>query len=1058
MNQKYIEAAKQFINSALKMRNADEKESRLRENFTFYLAKMFDERTKWVRYHIEGGEQTVRLFRNNKIVNGFIDNCLGSIAIEYEKNLNNPTIFAEGFRQVKEYTASIIRDGVDINLIEGVLSDTLSWHVYQVIPNEGMPNEDYTEENIKLKEIDKLEITDDSDVSAIRLLTFLPRYLGRMNSRFVNAKNLANDFGLNTQYSSKYIEDTFDYINQCTQKNPMYFEMINQLWSDFVQKVDRDENITLGLDYALEYYVSTLAKLLCANFISKKSLISDDDELVSIINGTFFENRGFLHFVEYDYFGRLNDRSNVPYFIKTIRAIQDDLCVYDFSKKTDEDLFGEIMVQMSARSKRVLLGQELTPSWLSRKLVDHVYEMIPNGERKWLIDMCCGSGSMIIEATSLAMKNLPTDSSASYKAEVLSNSITGIDIDPLAVILAKINWIICVAAYKEDNEIEELAIPIYHADSLFLDSPVTEGEIDNQQILRMKLANKKIDLPRFIISPSYQSLFDAIVDKCYDLIHKAKLSKATFITVILGIVGNRQIEKEQLDDVLTFSFHLYESLYELNMEGRNGVWSFLIKNSFRPSLIGGNFTGIVSNTPWLALSKLSDNPYRNALNKMAEYYGILPSSSSFLHTELATVFLIHAIDKYLKRDTVFGCILPSTILTGNQHEKFRNGDYEKSESKIEFNIDEIWQIPKYTFSNKAIVVFGHKSPFVQKTEIPCFDIYGDGQKTRHNLMVSQALGQTTWSNNESTAVEYDCYHFLQGADVLPRYLFFFNTVDKGQTYEVSSIDNNSSDAYFLQNMHKGRGYKLPLAKVSKDLFQTVVVSNVLLPFHFNDLPLALLPIKRDGDKWEKLKVEDKVLYSRSTQNTLSEIDRVYRRYEKPKDIFDALNWRNKLSYQTFSQKGYLVVYGAGGENPCAAFMNLADANKIPIIDQTCYWLVVDTEDEALYLSGLINSHAIGKAISSFQPEGKFGKRHIHTLVSDVLPPFDSESALHKEFATLVKNLSSRLYEVIGENKPLLLNPNKGTLNSRRRKIQLIFSKLPEYQEYENICSQILEGN
>lgn len=1057
MNQKYIEAAKQFINSALKMRNTGEKESRLRENFTFYLAKMFDERTKWVRYHIEGGEQTVRLFRNNKIVNGFIDNCLGSIAIEYEKNLNNPAIFDEGFRQVKEYTASLIRSGVDINLIEGVLSDTLSWHVYQVIPDEGMQKEDYTEENVKLQEIDKLEITDDSDVFAIRLLTFLPRYLGRMNSRFVNAKNLANDFGLNSQYSSKYIDDTFDYIKLCTQKDPMYFEMINQLWSDFVQKVDKDEYITLGLDYALEYYVSTLAKLLCANFISKKSLISDDDELVGIINGTFFENRGFLHFVEYDYFGRLNDSSNVACFLKTVRAIQEDLCVYDFSQKPDEDLFGEIMVQMSARSKRVLLGQELTPSWLSRKLVDHVYEMIPNSERKLLIDMCCGSGSMIIEATSLAMKNLPKDSSASHKAEVLSNSITGIDIDPLAVILAKINWIICVATYKEDNEIEELAIPIYHADSLFLDSPVTEGEIDNQQVLRMKLANKKIDLPRFIISPSFQSLFDAIVDKCYELIHEDKMPKITFETIIRSIVGNREMEDYQLKDVIAFSFHLYESLYELNSEGKNGVWSFLIKNSFRPSLIGGNFTGIVSNTPWLALSKLPDNPYRVALNKMADHYGILPSGSSFLHTELATVFLIHAIDKYLKKGTAFGCILPSTILTGNQHEKFRNGDYERSEGKVDFDIEEIWQIPKYTFNNKAIAVFGRKVPFKRKEEIPCVDIYGDGHKTCHSLKVSQALGQTTWSNDESTAVLYDIYHFLQGADVLPRYLFFFNTVDKGQSYEVSSIDNNSSDAYFLQNMHKGKAYKLPLAKVSKELFQTVVVSNVLLPFHFNDLPLALLPIKRNGDKWEKLKVEDKALYSRSTQNTLSEIDRVYRRYEKPKEIFDALNWRNKLTAQTFGRKGYLVVYGAGGENPCAAFMNLADANKIPIIDQTCYWLVVDTEVEALYLSGLINSHAIGKAISSFQAEGKFGKRHIHTLVSDVLPPFDSESTLHKEFASLVKTLSDRLYRRIEKENYLLLNPNKGTLNSRRKKIQLIFSKLPGYQEYENICSQILEG-
>ena len=878
-----------------------------------------------------------------------------------------------------------------------------------------------------------------------------------MNSRFVNAQNLANDFGLDSQYSKKYIDDTSDYIRQCSKKNPMYFEMISHLWSDFVQRIDKDESITSNLSYALEYYVSTLAKLLCANFISKKSLISDNNELLSIIEGSFFENRGFLHFVEYDYFGWLNESSNVDGLLATLRSMQENLCIYDFSQKPDEDLFGKIMVQMSEHSKRILLGQELTPSWLARKLVDHVYELIPKTQKKLLIDMCCGSGSMVIEATSLAMKNLPSDSSVSYKSEILSNSITGIDIDPLAVILAKINWIICVATYKEENGIDELSIPIYHADSLFLNSPVTEGKIDNQPVLRMRLANRHIDLPRFIISTSFQWLFDAIVDKCYELIHEEKLSKNSFNKIIQNIVGKRRIEKEQLKDVLSFSFKLYESLFELNKEGRNGVWSFLIKNSFRPSLIGGNFTGIVSNTPWLTLSKLSDNPYRDALNRMANYYGIKPSGSSFLHTELATVFLIHAIDKYLKNGMAFGCILPSTILTGNQHEKLRTGAYEKSSSAVQFNIEEIWQIPQFTFSNKALIVFGHKVPFTNKTDIPCADIYEHGNSVCYTLKVHQAFGLTAWSNDNTVAVQYENYHFLQGADVLPRYLFFLNTVDKGLSYEVSSLNNNSSDAYFLLNMHKGKDYRLPLARVSKDLFHPVIVSNILLPFYLYDLPLALLPIKRVGDRWERLKTEDKATYNRSTQNTLSEIQRRYRAAEKPKEIFNALNFRNKLSNQAFDKTGYLVVYGAGGENPCAAFINLADTDKTPIIDQTCYWLVVKTEDEATYLSGLINSRAIENAISSFQPEGNFGKRHIHTLVSGVLPPFNPANSLHINFVSLVKTLTINLYNTVRAENSELLNPNKGALNRRRQQIQLFLSQLPEYKRYERMCCQILEN-
>lgn len=1045
-----INEAQEFISAALRMRENNEKESRLRENFTFYLGRMFDPHTKWVRAHVEGGEEAVHLIRGQRTVNGFIDNCLDAIAIEYERNLYKQSVFEEGYRQVKEYCASLIREGINIDIIEGVLSDTLSWHIYKVIPNEGMAKREYSENNIQLQEIDSLDIRDNSRESAIKLLLFLPKYIGRMKSRFVSAKNIANDFGLDSKYSENFREACSSYIQDCAKGRPDYYNMILNLWGEFVQKIDKDETITNNLSYGLEFYVSTLAKLLCANFVEKDALLSDDEELISILNGTFFENRGYLHFVEYDYFGWLNERDNINHLLSTAKAMQEELCAYDFSQNPNEDLFGEVMVQMSQHSKRILLGQELTPTWLAKRIVDHVYSLIPDNENKVLIDMCCGSGSMIIEATNLAMQNNSDSSDGKSLGYILSNSITGIDIDPLAVILSKINWIICVAEFKERKHIDEVSIPIYHADSLFINTPVTEGGTNHNE-LHMRLMNKRIDLPSFLITPSFQGVFDEIVDKCYDLMHGERWSEDRFNPIVHKIIEGLQINKEQVKAILVFAFHLYESLYELNKEGKNGVWSFLIKNSFRPSLIGGIFTGIVSNTPWLALSKLSSNPYKVALNYMAAYYGIKPTDSSFLHTELSTVFLVHAIDKYLKDGMAFGCILPSNIMAGNQHEKFRDGSYKH----VKFDIEEIWQIPNDTFSNKAIAVFGHKVSYKSKTSIPCSSISEDGNNFNQKIFVNHAFGNVSWSLEKSSSIEHRSYHFDQGADVLPRYLFFFNLEDKGNSYKVSSINSGSKYAYFLQNMHKGQNYNLPIARVDKRLFHPVIVSNVLLPFKITELPLALLPIKRTRSGWLKLSEDDKAFFNRSTNNTLREIDRTYRRSEKNRDIYISLNWLNKLENQEFDHEGYMVIYGAGGAKPCAAVLDLSSIDKLPIVDQTCYYRVVTTEDEAMYLVGLINSKAMEDSIVSSQAEGRFGKRHIHTLVSDVPPKFNKNNSYHMELVEYVKQITSELYALVSSLKPDLVNPNNGSLPTRRRKIKEILAKLPIYQEYEGLCRSII---
>ncbi len=152
---------------------------------------------------------------------------------------------------------------------------------------------------------------------------------------------------------------------------------------------------------------------------------------------------------------------------------------------------------------------------------------------------------------------------------------------------------------------------------------------------------------------------------------------------------------------------------------------------------------------------------------------------------------------------------------------------------------------------------------------------------------------------------------------------------------------------------------------------------------------------------------------------------------------------------SFQLGKYIVLYGAGGSAPCSAYMQITEEI---IVDQTLYWTIVDSENEAIYLSAMLNCPKLNEIISTFQPQGLFGKRHIHTLPLDYIPIYqeddDNMNLLVKYSKKLIEELNA---SISGE----LLNPNTGTLSNRRKKINDLLTKQNSYEQYLSICEKIL---
>ena len=188
--------------------------------------------------------------------------------------------------------------------------------------------------------------------------------------------------------------------------------------------------------------------------------------------------------------------------------------------------------------------------------------------------------------------------------------------------------------------------------------------------MQMVFDGEQVILPGFLITPANRRLFDSLIHACYETA-KARSrnvtedytrSQAEALVAALICDAGVTIEEEQQEAIITSCYDLILTLERLQREGRNGIWPFLLGNSYRPGLVRGQFNAIVSNPPWMAMSKLADNPYKTVLVSRAERYGIKPAGSSHLHVELATVFFLNSVDKYLQENALYP--MPDTLLNG----------------------------------------------------------------------------------------------------------------------------------------------------------------------------------------------------------------------------------------------------------------------------------------------------------------------------------------------------------------------------------------------------------
>ncbi len=194
----------------------------------------------------------------------------------------------------------------------------------------------------------------------------------------------------------------------------------------------------------------------------------------TIENGSEFRDLGVSNFMEGDFFCWYISEWNTDIETAMKQLVTDTLSNYEPSTgvlkpEAVRDLLKELYQGLMSKAMRHDLGEYYTPDWMAQYTIDRSGYQI--GDK--ILDPSCGSGTFLVlllnrTIAELKKKNCSPQEIVSH----LVSHIYGIDLNPLAVITARTNYLIAIEAYLE--EVDHLEIPVYLSDAIF--SPQRDGD------------------------------------------------------------------------------------------------------------------------------------------------------------------------------------------------------------------------------------------------------------------------------------------------------------------------------------------------------------------------------------------------------------------------------------------------------------------------------------------------------------------------------------------------------------------------------------------------------
>ncbi|TAM45854.1 MAG: hypothetical protein EPN53_14265 [Acidobacteria bacterium] len=726
--------------------------------------------------------------------------------------------------------------------------------------------------------------------------------------------------------------------------------------------------------------------------------------LRGIVTGAFFRRNRLVNLAEPDFFAWALGNPAEPVLLAEIERLFAGLEIYNF-ERLDGDILKELYQGLVGAPTRHDLGEYYTPDWLAELTLERIDY---RGGR--LLDPACGSGTFLYAAARRLRRVARLSGAKLVKA--VTEDIIGIDVHPVAVLMAKANLLLSlkeeVASYAG-----EIGLQVYMADTL------TTGEDRSKSALVVPVSGDEeaFHIPSETVDRGAGTL-DALIDGVCDFAGRGAGSSEKERLALKGL--QTKLRRDGLSKNEEFFWRQnFRLLVKLEREGRNTIWAYILKNAYRPAYVRREKVDyLVGNPPWLAYAFIKNKAYKKRVKELTFEHDLLKKTDRNLFTRMdtSTLFFSHCQRDFLRPNGTIALVMPKTaMLPAKQHLRFQRRGFSEA---LDFSA----VTPLFNVRSCVLI----RTNEVRAAGIPCTGFRGD-LRAEHNMPWAKARQLLTTEIRRLTFapanVEYSPYHpkFFQGATLVPRCLWFVELAGAGPANPMAPFVRTSRAAH--SNAKQPWTMEVE-GQVEKDFLFATVLAKDLLPFVVRKLSLVVLPVRisRD-DRLAMVDAEaalaDGFVHAHDWFERAEAIWEAHRSSES-RTAFQWLNYDNKLTNQPFKCP-FFVLFNQSGTNVSAAMVPVADAQVVGalgirglVVDSKCYWFATKSEDEAHYLTGILNSEVVNAAIKPLQTQGLQGERDIHRrpLEACNIPIYDSGNQRHQRIVELARECRARLIALV----------------------------------------------
>jgi hypothetical protein len=778
-------------------------------------------------------------------------------------------------------------------------------------------------------------------------------------------------------------------------------------------------------------YLTIVAKTMAV-----RVLVSGPVPPAELLAGTPFVRAGLNGAVETDFFDWvLLEESGA----NLVDRIANQVGRFRLSE-IEADVLKTVYESLIDPRQRHYLGEYYTPDWLADWICR---EAVPKPLQTRVLDPSCGSGTFIFHAVRRFLAAAEADGlSLELALERCVDHVVGIDVHPVAVLFARVTYLLAIGAERLRRRTDEIYIPVYLGDALQWD---VRQLLSEEEIEIAVPGEPPLRFPGSVAGDP--GLLELVLRMMRDLADQGAPKRA-FRCWLEDSARLQDADREILVES-------YEHMRKLHQTGRNHIWTYIVRNLTRPlwlSLRDGKPDVVVGNPPWLRYNAMSPSLQRR-FKKESTRCGLWVGGRVATQQDLSAYFFARVVERYLKRGGRIAFVMPLACLTRMQYKGFRKGIFVDPSGNVAaiVRFDEAWTFDSDVgplFPVPSAVVFAHRDAVGAR--LPRSVRAFQGQLPRRDATLVEARRalrdrEAPWPAPVSVdgGSPYR-QRFKQGATIVPRRLMVVVPADPGR------FGANANAPFVMsrtsaQDKPPWRDLKPLRGQVERRFLRPLLLGESIAPFRVLRPATAIIP-------WDARR--QALLTSRDALDAgfphlaawLKTAERLWEEHgASGVSLARQLDYYGKLSAQ-FPTPALRVVYAGSGALPAAAVIR----DDRFVIEHALYWAPVGSVSEARYLTAILNSEAARRRIEKMQAEGLFGPRHFDKVIFSLpFPRFSKEVPLHRALATACED-AERVAETVELD-------GSRSFQSARKAIREALRKAGVAKSIDDLVDQLLRG-